>query len=112
MKTKDLLQLALLAGLAYVVYQALQGAGAVSKSAQEVYTATRGAVADTLYDLFGPTETFGPDKFFIITFVEPGAPRHSIAANQIARDGTFIYDGVQYKIYNNAQGQHFAARVS
>lgn len=100
--------LALLALAGYVIYKSVQTGKAVVQSAQDAYNASRGWVADTLYDLIGPKESFGPNTFLTVTFVEPGAPRHSIGIDQVAADGTFIYGSKTYKLANNAQGQHFA----
>lgn len=100
--------LVLLAIAGYVVYKAVSTGRNVIAAAQTAYDASRGAVADTLYDWLGPTESFGPSTFLTVTFVEPGGPRHAIGANLIASDGTFTYDGTRYKLANNAQGQHFA----
>lgn len=112
-KSDTFLLLAAIAAGAFVVYKLVNKAGtAVVKTATDAYNASRGAVADTLYDWFGPTENFGPGTYLTVTFVLPGAPKHAIGADQIAPDGTFTYSGQRYKLANNEQGQHFAVPMT
>ena len=74
-------------------------------------------LGEALFDFFHP-DPVGETYYFTVTF--PDTSKHAIARSQVTSDRTFVNsgnglnydgDGKTYKLYDNAQGQHFAIPV-
>lgn len=110
MKVKDTIELALLGVLAYMVYLFV-------KKAPDLPEQIGSKIGETLFDFFNPNPV-GETVYFTVTF--PDNSRHAIARSQVSDGRTFVNsgnginyagDGKTYKLYDNAQGQHFAIPV-
>lgn len=103
---------AVVAVAAYLIYKATK---AVGTAAVNAYNGAVDSTSDAISNIadavgIGPGDHWsGAD--LIVTFVEPGAPRHAIPAEQVAADGTFNYGGKRYQLRNNQQGQHFGVPI-
>lgn len=88
MKTKDWLLLGALGFAAYYAYKKFTGAAALLTSAGE-------AAGGAVYELFHP-DTVGETLFYTVSF--PGGVNHAVPSRSVATDGTFTYQGTNYRL--------------
>lgn len=97
MKTRDWLILLAAAGVAYYLYKKVSVIPQALNSAGE-------AIGGTLFDWINPSA--GAQSTMYLVHFSNG--QHYIDSSTIDSAGGFTYNGAQFRIQNDAQGNHYA----
>jgi len=98
-QTQDFVLLGMMALGFYVIYQIVQGikttthaVGAAAGLVADAYTATRDALADDLFILFGPDDSkaLGSMAYLVVNFPDG---RHAVPADTVTDTGLFRWTG-------------------
>lgn len=98
MKTKDWLLLGGVAFAAWFLYRKFTAIPQALTDAGE-------AVGGTLFDWLNPGAG-GAAVTYIVNWA--GGVKHAVNSNQVDSNGLFTYNGVQFKLMNDAAGNHWA----
>lgn len=88
-------------------YEGTGVVGTVGAAVNEVSGGTLQTIGETVSSWFAPKDT--TDNLYYVAVFPDGA-RHSIAGSRVAKDGTFMYNGLRYRFGYNREGIRIAVR--